>query len=458
MQGKFNMSAKAGAALRTAMAMAIAASCVAAPGFAYAKPLDSTAERDESQAKRKSEAQITLAETKVAKSLQNASARAELAQAYLAAGRFLSAGQTFEDAVTLGDRSPATALGMVLAHIGVGRNSEATALLAQWRDSIPAGDFALALALAGQPQQAVALLSEVIRHGESTPKIRQNLAYAYALAGHLREARIIASQDVPADQIDARVSEWALQASVGSQQSRVAALLGAPLMSDPGQPVQLALSRPDEAVALALHEPSMTNEELAPLGGDPEMESVAPPFALAQLTTREDADLPEPVDAVTSAPVVDIVHAGLPQSDAEPRFVANPVVQSVAVVAARRSPPAKVLPARSTESTKPDVSGTGGDHAVQLGSFASEEGARRAWSVFVRRDPSLRERTMRITEAVVKGRRYWRVAAAGYESGEAHAKCSAVRRQGKGCLAYVEARSLPGAVAPQTAAERLASR
>ena len=38
---------------------------------------------------------------------------------------------------------------------------------------------------------------------------------------------MIASQDVPADKLDVRVSEWALAASIGSQQSRVAAMLDA---------------------------------------------------------------------------------------------------------------------------------------------------------------------------------------------------------------------------------------
>ena len=35
---------------------------------------------------------------------------------------------------------------------------------------------------------------------EQTPKLRQNLAYTYALAGNWRAAQVMAAEDVPADQ------------------------------------------------------------------------------------------------------------------------------------------------------------------------------------------------------------------------------------------------------------------
>ena len=53
---------------------------------------------------------------------------------------------------------------------------------------------------------------------------------------------------------------------------------------------------------------------------------------------------------------------------------------------------------------------------------------------------------MVISEAVVKGKRYWRVAAAGFDRAGSSAICGRVRGNGQGCIAYAEGRPLPGAV------------
>lgn len=189
----------------------------------------------------KADRAIDKAETAVAKNPQDASARAILANLYLQAGRFDSAATTFSDAMALGDSNPRTALSLALAHIGGGRNRDAVALLDQWRDSIPAGDLGLALALAGETSRGVAVLSDAPRGGDNTPKLRQNLAYAYALDGRWSEARVMAAQDVPADQLDTRISNWAMMGKPEDYQRRVAGLLGTPVVTDPGQPSQLAL-------------------------------------------------------------------------------------------------------------------------------------------------------------------------------------------------------------------------
>ncbi|MEW9854213.1 tetratricopeptide repeat protein [Novosphingobium sp. M1R2S20] len=447
MQAKFNRSVRGRAAMRTALAVAVATGCMAAPGFAYAKARSKAVEANEAQASSKLEAQVAAAEREALAVPREADRRVKLAQSYLSAGRFVSASASFEDAVSLGDTSPATALGMALSYIGSGRNNEAVALLEQWRESIPVSDFALALALAGQPGNAVTLLGDVVRSGENTATTRQNLAYAYALGGQLREARIIASQDVPADQLDARLSEWALQASVGSQQSRVAALLGAPLRSDPGQPVQLALSSAGQVPALAAAETPATRE-LPPMSN---ASRAIPSQVPAEVELAAD-------DRVAAAP------STLAVVEPDTHFVSQPVVQSAAIASVAKRQVATPVAQKSASGTtqrnsqKASVVSTPGDYAVQLGSFSSEEGAHRAWNLFVRKDPSLKERTLRITEAVVNGRRFWRVAAAGFEAGEARAKCLAVRGQGRGCFAYVDSRKLPGASPLKAAQERLATR
>ena len=155
-------------------------------------------------AKGKPDRAILIAEQAVTATPRESALRAVLAQAYLKAGRFEAAATTFEDAIELGDDSARTALGLSLAHAGCGRDQDALAILDQHRDKIPAEDFGLALALSGETGRGVAVLTDALRAGPTTPKLRQNLAYAYALDGRWAEARLMAQQDVPADQVGAR--------------------------------------------------------------------------------------------------------------------------------------------------------------------------------------------------------------------------------------------------------------
>lgn len=477
-------------AVRAATAAALATGMLAAPGFAYA----GQARAEAPALNKKLEKQVAAAERAAAKAPRDIEARLKLGQSYLAAGRFSSAAATFEDAVSLGDQSPATALRMALSYMGAGRNVEAVALLQQWRDAIPAGDYGLALALAGQPAQAVAILGDAIKQGENTPKARQNLAYAYALGGRLREARVIAAQDVPADQLEARISDWALQGSIGSQQSRMAAMLGAPLRSDPGRPATLALADGAAAPAFAASQmpappPAAQAGELPALDGAPT--PMAPVFAQEEpqaVPAPEPVARRQPASLAVAAPIAPPTPSLPAQEERTPsgiHFVSNAVVQdlsgytesrvrtaaapvrtaavalsprqakapaakgpALAKAASGKPAPAKPAPSRSAAA----------GHAVQLGSFLSEESARRAWAIYLSRDPSLRERELRITQAVVNGRRYWRVAAAGYDALAARDMCSAVRSRGRDCLAYAERRSQPGSLPSGAVAQRLARR
>ena len=95
---------------------------------------------------------ITLAERAALAVPQDPAVRAELGSAYLSAGRFMSARQAFDDALVLGDVSPNTALGFVLASIALGDNRAAIQTLEEWRGAMSASDLGLAYALAGNPE------------------------------------------------------------------------------------------------------------------------------------------------------------------------------------------------------------------------------------------------------------------------------------------------------------------
>lgn len=357
-------------------------------------------------AKGEREAAIELAETAVLADPRNPSRRAALAAAYLDAGRFHAAGTSFADAMQLGDESAPTALGLALAQIASGDPVSAAALLDDWHGDIAPADLGLAFALAGWPDRGAHILSNAIRDGENTARVRQNLAYAYALQGDWRAARIMAAEDLPADKVGDRMAEWASTIRPDLFQHRIARLLDAPVVADTGQPAHLALSNFPAPQQFA-------EKAAAPLpAGAPEPE-----------TTRFAAAAP---------------------ARAAIRFVSSPMVQDLPDGAERPAPAPRPSARRPVAARTPAISG--GAHLVQLGSFVNVADARRAWDVFTRRYPQLGDYRMVVTEARVKGQAYFRVSAGGFQQAKAVSLCGAVKAEGEGCIVWAKGKPLPGAV------------
>lgn len=396
---------------------------------------------------------LAKAEARVAKSPRNGSARLALAQLYLAQGRFTSAATTLEDAISLGQSNARSNLGLALAYAGSGRSDEALAVLAKWRDQIPASDYGLALALAGRPAQGVDVLTDVVRGGEANAKTRQNLAYAYALNGRWSQARLIASQDLAPDQLEIRLSEWASRARPDQGQARVAGLIGAPLRNDPGQPAALALNQAPHAVAAPALAVADEPASAAPASAEPAPAAELPPVQSGE--SFWGATQPED----NAASVVAAVHTPIPAQSAFATVAPKPRAAAPKVVA---KPAPKKAPAASkvfTESFSGIASAKGGSHAVQLGSFASRAGAERSKEVFLARNPALKGHTLRVTEALVNGKRYYRVAAEGFDRASARSACGSVKNRGGACIAYQVKIGLPGAApAARPEAARLAQR
>ena len=396
------------------------------------------------------QAAIASAEAAVAQESRNAGYRAMLGAAYLDAGRFTSAATSFQDAISLGDTSPRTALGYSLALIGAGDQTGALGVLEDWRDSIPAADRGLALALAGDADRGVHVLASALRGGQNNAKVRQNLAYAYALQGNWRAARVMAAEDVPGDMLDARLSEWAKTATGDAHQERVAGLLDVPVTRDAGLPAALALNnapgteqRMAEAAAMAPVQASASASgvrelppladipaprgELAPLQAAPQVATVVPPVS-------RPADFEEAFSAPApqGATVAEIARNAI-------AFVADPVVQTMPVRNGAEPQPARKVAARAS------VAG-GESHLVQLGSFNSEAGAKRAWGIYAKRYSQLSDHQMVITKAKVRGKIYYRVSAAGFDNASARSMCSSVKGGGHGCITWARNAPLPGAI------------
>lgn len=425
-----------GLAGATVIAIAATAGFSATAVVAKPAPDKVAADVQKTLAKGQVEKAVTMAEALVAANPREARYRALLGQAYLRAGRFESAAQSFDDAMKLGDNSARTALSLALAKIGSGQDREAVAILDDWRDAIPAADLGLAYALAGETNRGVAILTESLRGGENTPKMRQNLAYAFALDGRWREARLMAAQDVPADQIDDRISSWAQKAKPEDNRLRVAGLVGAPVRADSGMPAALALNADDGQVQLAAETAAQRAPvEVAASGGELAAANETPAQLAQYSPVTAPAAPPSPEQTFASTfsdtPVAAQTPNSLLSRAAAPK--SRPVVRAVA---APKAASAAHRPGLRPRQAAAPVFGKGSSHAVQLGSFSSEQGARRAWGYYAGRNPELRNFKMAITPATVRGKKFWRVAATGLDGRGAGGLCSKVKNRGGVCFAY----------------------
>lgn len=461
-------SARSLAAPRLALTVSTVLASLALAGCTAAAPRGDISFASAQAALQKGEAgrAIIHAEAAVLAEPRNPGYRALLGAAYLDAGRFASAATAFGDALDLGDQDPRTVLSYALAKTALGDNRAAAAVLDENERLLDPADLGLALALAGQPERGTHVLINAVRasdQGGVSPKLRQNLAYAYALAGNWRAARVMAAEDVPADQLDARLSQWAAMAAPENFQQRVAALLGVAPAADNGQPAELALANFPTQEMMVAEAAAQVPVTAAP---SPDFAAAFEP-APAAAAPKFDA----PTVAAVAAPQVAVVESG-------PRYVSNPVVQ--ALPAARANPAAQAARAPSQQrrmaatsaavsAPKPAaaaavaaaaapraVDAGASTHLVQLGSYDSKVEAERGWTALKGKFPQLKDRDVVITQAVVNGRTFWRVAAAGFGATSARALCGTLKSAGRGCFAY--AASSPPAGAVKRADVRVAAR
>lgn len=499
-------------------------------------------------------AALESAEAQVFAAPLEAGPRIALAKAYLANGRFESAVAGFADAEQLGASSAQVGLQHALALMGLGEMSDAVQILERHQAEIPVADLGLAFALAGSTDRGIALLSDAIRGGQTSVKIRQNLAYSYALANRWRHARVMAAQDVPANEINQRIEEWSRTAHPDAWQARIAGLLNAPAnVYDRGMPLELALSNftgdTEFVGAEALEAPAFVADELsasqdapsevqvagaalpglapvtssAPVAVEPviasetgreqvlatawaQMVETVPVFTaaseMAALSAFEAAAsvgplaapqiAPRPASAVERAFIAQVESQPLARAPTLPVAVANlqktgltrpavqpslpapvalamakaveatPAVQASFAVPARVAPltqvaaQSQVPPSNAAPRTEQAQRAQGqraqdqraqGQRTVRLGSFLSEREAQLAVETYRTRYTSLQGRNLEITEALVRGKRYFRVSATGYNLQGSRALCSEAKRAGDECLAYSAAPAMPSTVA-----------
>ncbi|WP_137754499.1 SPOR domain-containing protein [Sphingopyxis sp. L1A2A] len=410
---------------------------------------------------------VGLAETAVAASPRDASYRALLGQAYLNDGRFASATSALTEAMELGASDSNTIIALTLAQIAQGKTAEAIALLQAHRDTVPASDIGLALALAGDSEGAIYVLSEAARAPEAGARTRQNLALAFALSGRWAQARILASQDLSAAKLEARMAEWSKLAETPNSPLRVASLIGTSVRADAGMPVRLALSNFGDtqmAAAAPVGAPAveLASADPAPVAAyAPPPPVVAPVLADASSAIRS-VELPMPernangavpvTELPQPAPAAEVIMADAAPYRAAPRVAGEgrirPAQQQALELATVLIPKAIAFNAK-----KP----TG--WAVQLGAYDSLGIAKEKWGGLKKRSAMLANFPASSHAAAVKGRTFYRLTVNGLATrADANNLCRELKAQGQTCFI----RAMGGSESIQWASKvgplRLASR
>ena len=386
---------------------------------------------------------VSLAERAVGNTPNDAGFRALLGGAYFGAGRFASAESAYRDSLSLMANQPQVVLKLALVTIAQGKNDEAMALLEASRNALDPADYGLALALAGQPQAAVVALDAAARETGADARVRQNLALAHALSGNWDQAKLVAAQDMAADQVDARIQQWMTFAKPTKASDQVASLTGiTPAASDPGQPVRLALAQPKSNVRMAEAEPVA----VAPVAAEP-----APPMV------EEVAPAPAPVATPYVAPVAEAQAVPAPVEVAASPVVAveqvRAMVAAVAVPKPHRiaakpglSPRAASLNDSRLPVRRASFAMASGrsNSVVQLGAYSSRASVTAAWNKVAAKYPSLRG--YKPGTARFDGPRgiVYRLSISGFSS-QGHAKnlCSSLKNKGGACFVRIVAGERP---------------
>ncbi|WP_022682710.1 SPOR domain-containing protein [Sphingobium bisphenolivorans] len=348
---------------------------------------------------------IAAAEAAVQTAPRDVGYRQLLGRAYMAAGRFASAETALTDAMTLGSKDASTIVSLALVQAALGKNEAARQLLGANADNVPAGDYGLAMAMAGDPDEGVRILSEMIHDPSATARTRQNLAYAYALAGRWKDARVMAGFDLEPLAANQRVAQWAQTAAPGAAPQRVAALMGVTIdAADAGQPVALALAPETAPVQMAQAAPV---EEVS----SPPATEASP----AEMAAVEPIAAPAPVIQALSAPVSEAVRIAAPRPAATLRRSAAPV--GAHQVAFRPA-------------------GKGNSHwVVQLGAYDNNAIAKEKWYAMARSNSMIASLPVVTSQITVNGATYARLALSGFDDrAEAVALCRAIKTRRGQCF------------------------
>lgn len=400
---------------------------------------------------------------------RDAGYRALLGRAYLANGRYLAARTAFSEAMTLGNRDVRTIVSLALVKTGVGDDAGARALLSENIENLPAGDYGLAMAIAGDPREGVRALLEAVRMDDATARTRQNLAYAFALSGDWTQAQLVGAQDMDLAALQQRLFQWSQVAREGAEPLRVAALIGVPpRFDDAGLPERLALRVEPLVPAYQAPAADVVQEARAHIeertasrapmvqlaaAVEPPRVTLAPPVPSAALS---EAKAPE-VNQILKAPAPKAIAATfMSSSSAVPmvRMQSEPMRDSMKGAFAR-----KTGERIETNLPKPAPALRTSDWVVQLGAYNSNEVAAEKWQRLRDAHKGLAGYSLVNSTVRLKGRTFYRVALAGFAvRADAVSLCTAMKERGQSCFVRTDRRASAGVMARASTAPRSTSR
>jgi Flp pilus assembly protein TadD len=366
---------------------------------------------------------VSLAERAVENTPNDAGFRALLGNCYLGAGRFASAEAAYRDSLSLFPSQSNVVLKLALVQIGQGKVDEAKLTLDEARGLIDPSDAGLALALAGDPQAAIAMLEPAARAVGADGRTRQNLALAYGFAGDWTQARTVAAQDVPADQLDARIQQWMALAKPARASEQLASFIGIqPIAGDPGQPTRLALNNGENARQAAA-EPIF---QTAPVQQAAQSVTVELPPAMPQ---------PEPVALASAEPVVPppppYVAPVPSEVEAAPAVASRDVRPALSPAAVRLSEP---MP-KPRKASAPRIATGKSSTVVQIGAYSSRERIAAAWSKTSGKHGALKRYTPVTARFAGAQGTVYRLSVKGFSTDrEAINLCASLKRAGGSCF------------------------
>jgi Flp pilus assembly protein TadD len=380
---------------------------------------------------------LMQAEEMVAAIPDDASYRALLGRAYLANGRYASARTAFNDAVALGNRDPRTIVSLSMAETGLGNAQGARALLFSHIADLPAADYGLAIAMAGNPQEGVRALLEAVKQPEATAQTRQNLAYALALGGAWGQARLVAGQDLSAKDAERRIGQWS---QVINEQQRVFAMIGVtPRADDAGLPSRLALKSRgagEEAPVQVAAATDLVDQARENLASTPVVAEVQP--VQSAQSVEAEAPAPDSKALATTIPSTDASSAPLVRASGDP------MRQAARVAFQRSSSNAQSFVDRAdtrrhASVAAPASNAAASDWVIQLGAYDTAAIAQEKWQRIGRSRASLGAFHEVHSQIAVNGRIFHRLAIRGF--GDRHAAwqtCQSLRAQGQSCFVRLD--------------------
>jgi cell division protein FtsN/Flp pilus assembly protein TadD len=375
---------------------------------------------------RQFERALANAEELVAAKPADAASRTLLGRAYLANGRYLSA--------------RATIVSLALVDTALGNANQARALLSEHISDLPAADYGLGMAVAGDANEGVRALLEAVRQPDADAKTRQNLAYALALSGNWAQARLVAGQDLDGSQLQLRLTHWAATAQGNALPQRVAALVGvAPRADDAGMPARLALQQSGGTdVAAAGQQPS----DMVASAVTEAQEQQPAPSAVVQVVAPQPAVAPAPVAMAIATAV---------QAQTITPFIPAP------------STPMRQPAVKHTPSAVPALAAAprgGSDWVVQIGAYDNNAVAETGWKQAGARLPALRGYRKVSGTVSISGKTWHRLAVSGFGDRKAAVQlCATLNRQGQDCFVRRdESIASTQRMASQTKPAKIASR